>query len=430
MSTSVRYLRLYLHKPHGGRRAIGYLSEYGDMLRLSFDDDYIADEQRPRLSLALEPRRGEDARAVLRAQRDQRVLNRGYRLPSFLSNLLPEGVNRERLAGERGCKTDQEFELLAAAGHDLLGALEVEPANSGVPNDVRHWYTTLGLDVLEPGFVDTPVADGASLPGIVTKFSAIQEGRRYTVKRHDQAGSFIIKLPTSTHPDLVANEITGYRLCEAVGLDCAKALVVPASQVDLPEAVTFPEVLVVSRFDRGPAGQRIHAEEFAQAMGLEPRQKYGSNPVVDFATALSLLQTYSTRPADVGEFVGRFVAFIGMGNVDAHFKNWALIYPDGRHPRLSPLYDPVCVAAFFPGTDSNTYAHNKAIDQRLKAFTWDELQELLRAADIPSHKRVLTQAKRLVARAKKTWPEVLETAPVAVREVVMERIKGAVALFA
>jgi serine/threonine-protein kinase HipA len=64
MSTSVRYLRLYLHKPHGGRRAIGYLSEYGDMLRLSFDDDYIADEQRPRLSLALEPRRGEDARAV------------------------------------------------------------------------------------------------------------------------------------------------------------------------------------------------------------------------------------------------------------------------------------------------------------------------------------------------------------------------------
>lgn len=429
MSTSVRYLRLYLHQPHGGRRAIGYLSEYGDMLRVSFDEDYIADDNRPRLSLALEPGEGEDARAVLRAQRDRRVLNQGYRLPTYLSNLLPEGVNRQRLADQRGCATDQEFELLAAAGHDLLGALEVEPANDGVPNDVRHWHTTMGLDVLEPGFVDTPVVDGASLPGVVTKFSAIQEGRRYTVKRRDQAGSFIIKLPTSTHPDLVANEITGYRLCEALGLDCAQALVVPSADVDLPEAIPFPEVLVVSRFDRGPVGQRIHAEEFAQAMGLESRHKYGTDLIVDFATALSLLQTYSTRPADIAEFVNRFVAFIGMGNVDAHFKNWALIYPDGRNPRLAPLYDPVCVAAFFPGTDDNTYAHNKAIDKRLRAFTWANLQQLLQVAGIQSHARVLNQAKKVVTKAKKTWPQVLQTAPEPVRLAVMERMAAGVALF-
>jgi serine/threonine-protein kinase HipA len=430
MSTQVRYLRLYLHQPTGGRRPIGFLSEYGDLLRVSFDEGYIEDPNRPRLSLALAPKAGEDARSVLRAQRDLRLVNGGLKLPSYLSNLLPEGANRQRLADQRGCDPQHEFELLAAAGHDLFGALEVEPARDSVPADVRHWHTTMGLDVLEPGFVETPIVDGASLSGVVTKFSAIQAGRRYTVKRHDQAGSFIIKLPTTAHPDLVANEITGYRLCQAVGLHCAQALVVPSADVDLPEAVGFPEVLVVSRFDRGPAGQRIHAEEFAQAMGLAPRQKYGTDLMVDFALALSLLNTYTSRPADVAEFVGRFVAFIGMGNVDAHFKNWALIYPDGRTPCLSPLYDPVCVAAFFPGSDANTYGHNKAVDRRLRAFSWDDLQQLLTIAGIRSHARVLAHARRTVSQAKKAWPQVLETAPPAVRETVLARIAGGVALFA
>ena len=42
MSTSIRYLRLYLHRPEqangtaGGREAIGYLSKYGDILRVSW----------------------------------------------------------------------------------------------------------------------------------------------------------------------------------------------------------------------------------------------------------------------------------------------------------------------------------------------------------------------------------------------------------
>ena len=85
-------------------------------------------------------------------------------------------------------------ELLAAAGHDLMGALEVEPvpAQEGVPDVVRYWHTTQGLDVLEPGFVEYPVEDAASLPGVVTKFSAVQDGRRYLVKRRGAAGTVIL----------------------------------------------------------------------------------------------------------------------------------------------------------------------------------------------------------------------------------------------
>ena len=125
-------------------------------------------------------------------------------------NLLPVGHNRDRLARERGCAPDDEFELLAAAGHDLMGALEVEPvpAQEGVPDVVRYWHTTQGLDVLEPGFVEYPVEDAASLPGVVTKFSAVQDGRRYLVKRRGAAGTVLLKLPTPAHPAAIVPRLS------------------------------------------------------------------------------------------------------------------------------------------------------------------------------------------------------------------------------
>ncbi len=57
--------------------------------------------------------------------------------PTWFQNLLAEGHNRERLARDRGCSTDDEFELLAASGRDLAGAVEVEPLaqDETIPDD-------------------------------------------------------------------------------------------------------------------------------------------------------------------------------------------------------------------------------------------------------------------------------------------------------
>src|SRR5690606_7747990 len=167
------------------------------------------------------------------------------------------------------------------------------------------------------------------LPGAVTKFSAVQEGRRYVVTRRGQAGSFILKLPSTRDGDLVENEFTCYRLCTALGLDCAAASIISRADADLPESLPFDHILAVARFDRGPAGQRIHMEEFAQALQYEPRHKYGKDMIADYAAMLRVLDRLSGRPVqDLRSFVERLVAFILMGNTDAHLKNWALVYPD------------------------------------------------------------------------------------------------------
>lgn len=435
MSTSIRYMRLYLHLPQGGRRAIGYLSKYGDLMRVSFDEAYINDAQRPTLSLAYVGGSDADTRAILSAQRDERVARSDAHWPVYFQNLLPEGHNRERLALERRCGVDDEFELLAAAGHDLMGAVEVEPVspNLEIPQAVRHWHTALGLDVLEPGFVEEPVEDAASLPGVVTKFSAIKDGRRYVVKRRGgyagMAGDTILKLPTTAHPDLVANEFTGYQLCGALGLDCAKVSIISRAQADLPADIPFEDILAVQRFDRAVGGQRIHMEEFAQVLGYAPRHKYGKGIAHDYLRMLQLLNLYSSRSAiDVQEFCNRFVAFILMGNTDAHLKNWALMYPEGRQPQLAPLYDPVCVSAFFEDVPASDYAVNRAIDKTLRAFTWDDFSALLKQAGLLRPGNVLRKCKALVGQAQADWPALLKDAPPSVQRSVKERLAGGVSL--
>lgn len=433
MSTSIRYLRLSMHLPGppGRRRGIGYLSQYGDILRVSFDEDYIADPLRPVLSLSYQGETEAATRQILASARDARLVRTDGRWPVYFQNLLPEGHNRERLARERGCSEGDEFELLAAAGHDLMGALEVEPVplQDGVPDVVRHWHTTQGLDVLEPGFVEYPVEDAASLPGVVTKFSAVQDGRRYTVHRHGQAGSTILKLPTTAHPDLVANEYTGYQLCQALGLHCAQARVITRAEAELPGHIPFDDILAVQRFDHLAGGARVHMEEFNQVLGYAPRQKYGKGMERDWATMLRVLNRLSGQPVqDTREFLARMVAFILMGNTDAHLKNWALLYPDGRTPQLAPLYDPVCVAAFFDGAPERQYAVNRAIDRTLRAFTWEDLQALLRSAGLLRIPRHLSLLRDLVARAQALWPALLDGAPASMAHAVRERLAGGVAL--
>lgn len=436
MSTSIRYLRLYMHLPAalgGGRRAIGYLSQYGDILRVSFERDYIADADRPTLSLSYRGANERDTESILSSARDARLVRTDGRWPVYFQNLLPEGHNRERLAHERGCSPDDEFELLAAAGHDLMGALEVEPIppQEDIPEVVRYWHTTQGLDVLEPGFVESPVADAASLPGIVTKFSAVQDGRRYTVHRRGAAGSVILKLPTTQHPDLVTNEFTCYRLCQALGLQTADASIISREQAELPEHVPFEEILAVQRFDHLPDGTRVHMEEFNQALGYAPRHKYGKGLKQDWPTMLRVLDRLSPQPVqDTREFLARTVAAILMGNTDAHLKNWALIYPDGRQPRLAPVYDCVCVAAFFEGTSAQQYAVNKAIDHTMVRLGWDDLQALIQSAGLLRASRHIALLKELVTRARAEWPALLRDAPPAMRSTVLARLADGVAIAA
>ena len=181
--------------------------------------------------------------------------------------------------------------------------------------------------------------------------------------------------------------------------------------------------------DHLPDGSRVHMEEFNQALGNAPRHKYGKGLQQDWPTMLRVLDRLSPEPvADTREFLARTIAAILMGNTDAHLKNWALVYPNGQQPRLAPVYDCVCVTAFFPGSPPQQYAVNKKIDTDMRALSWDDVQALIQAAGLLRASRHVALLKDVVRRAKADWPALLGDAPAAMREAVLARLQGGVLL--
>nr|WP_144829683.1 hypothetical protein [Cupriavidus gilardii] len=73
---------------------------------------------------------------------------------------------------------------------------------------------------------------------------------------------------------------------------------------------------------------------------------------------------------------------------------------------------------------------NRAIDATLRAFSWADLEALIRAAGLMRPHRYLRKARQLARQAIAEWPGLLVDAPQWVRRAVTERLHGGVALTA
>lgn len=427
-SDPITMAELRLHVPQSSEpELIGWLSQVGDNIRVSFAPHYVSNPQRPTLSSLYRGASDEQTRAILTAVNDERLVRIG-RLPTYFSNLLPEGHNRERLAERRGVATSDEFQLLAAAGHDLLGALEVLPAHD-VPPSVIELHATKNLEPIEAWAVAAPTEDGFSLGGVVEKFSMVHDGHRYVIRRGTEAGEFIGKLPSTRFPDLVANESTCYRLAEAVGVRHAGGEARPIEELGIPVKLPpeFTHYLHVRRFDRARQEdgtiKRLHFEELAQAVGIDPRHKY-KNIQAGMVSLLKLLKASPVSSVQEQEEVfRRWTLFSLMGGTDAHLKNWAIGYPDGINPSLAPAYDLVCVSCYFDPDDHKQLAQNRAMDRAIRLWNEDAAADLARDAGLLQVNRMRRVVRETAMLAAKAWPEILEDAPDRLRVEVKARLQ-------
>jgi serine/threonine-protein kinase HipA len=85
-----------------------------------------------------------------------------------------------------------------------------------------------------------------------------------------------------------------------------------------------------------------------------------------------------------------------------HLKNWALIYPDGRHPKIAPLYDFVFTRLCLP---NGVLALTVGSKRRLADMTLDTLRAFAVQAEI-SEKRVGVLAAEMTEKIRSTWPRI------------------------
>ncbi len=123
-----------------GARRVGMLFQYPlsndpTINRFVADEVFLCDPHQATLSLSYRASDPEAQAAFWKAvgatplngslSRDPK---RGWLLPPFFQNLLPEGPLRARIAEMRGCSENDHFELLAATGKDLPGDVHAMPS--------------------------------------------------------------------------------------------------------------------------------------------------------------------------------------------------------------------------------------------------------------------------------------------------------------
>lgn len=276
--------------------------------------------------------------------------NANVALPRWFSHLLPEGRLRSAVALAANVSSSREFELLRRLGSsDLPGAAR---AVSVVVDGEAYEVPSLASD--EEDMQDDPLLK-FSLAGAQLKFSVYGDNRGLTVPASGQAGNVILKLPDGRpgFDGVPEAELGALELARAAGIDTPRAtLVRPSDVVGLEGWASRVKgmALAVERFDRRGSDRRVHMEELAQILNISTareRAKYSSanfETIAVFVAALSGVD----KVADV---IDRIVLSVLVGNGDAHLKNWAFIYPDGKLPFLSPVYDVLPTVLYIPGDD-------------------------------------------------------------------------------
>ncbi|HEU5020637.1 MAG TPA: HipA domain-containing protein, partial [Bryobacteraceae bacterium] len=126
----------------------------------------------------------------------------------------------------------------------------------------------------------------------------------------------------------------------------AAAAGLPAAAVET-RCVNGLDFLLVERYDRRhptPAAvERLHQEDFCQALGIVPEQKYQKEGGPSLKRCFALLRDVSSAPViDLARLLDAVIFNYLAGNNDAHGKNFSFVYygaGEDRQTRLAPLYD-------------------------------------------------------------------------------------------
>ncbi|MGJ7578740.1 type II toxin-antitoxin system HipA family toxin [Variovorax sp. RHLX14] len=326
-----------------GTQPFGKLFQFADLCRFVAEPALIAAPPAQVLSLSMVAADTAAQSALWSDVRNPLFNAQAGRLPAFFQNLLPEGILRTHIAQLRGCREDDHFELLAACGGDLPGAVSARPAT--VDRATLQRLVTQDQDALEMTVIALPMPQGISVSGVQPKLGLRRQGGRYVARtRSGNSTRVIAKLPIAGRPHMPQLEMLSLQLARAAGVDTCHAELAPLSAIDAEHSYALPDepdFLAVTRFDRDGA-RRIHFEDFAQVLAVDPQHKYGSSYL---AMALAMQAFPSLGEPAVMELVRRLVVNDLLGNPDAHLKNFGVLYADGIAPRLAPAYDIVAYDA-------------------------------------------------------------------------------------
>jgi len=316
---------------------------------------------------------------------------RGARVEHFFDNLLPDARPlRERLRRRLNAASTQPFDLLAEAGRECIGAVQLLPPGEPPAGfdriegrrlsdaDIERRLAGIGGGAL--GQVDEDDDFRISIAGVQEKTALLLHRGRWMRPLGATPTTHILKLPIGIAPrgmDLstsVENEWLCGEILRDYGLPMARAAI-----GDFGEQ----RALVVERFDRRLAEDRswimrIPQEDLCQATATPPSIKYESEGGPGIRTVMSVLAGSSNARADQETFLRAQILFWLLCGIDGHAKNFSVHLEAGGGYRMTPLYD---VLSAYPvlGARSGMLSPKKvklamAVEGRNRHYLWHGVQ--------------------------------------------------------
>jgi serine/threonine-protein kinase HipA len=273
-----------------------------------------------------------------------------------------------------------------------------------------------------------------ALTGVQPKLALSQVDDRLTVPLEGQDGYWIAKFGSPAFQRLVENEHVMLEWAGECGLTVPEHRVIHASEIDnLPQDFERDQdVLIVRRFDRGEHGARIHQEDFAQVFDIAPEERYAAEIAdlgwVHYGSIGAVIHALCGED-DHREYMRRLVFMVLSGNADAHVKNWALVYPDGLHARLAPVYDFVSTVVYPTHNAHSALRWCEPAEPTLEppiSLVSVTIDDLLRAASYTSAdtSAVMEDLSEFAQTVRATWAAVAESAAEVVRDRVTAHIRA------
>lgn len=278
----------------------------------------------------------------------QEQAHQGGPVIAYLENLLPDNpAIRERVAAKVGAGGTDAFNMLEKIGRDCVGALQffvgdtlLEAGNlEGEPVSDTHIAMMLENLASAPlGIEDDDFR--ISLAGAQEKTALLRMNDEWIRPLGMTPTTHILKTQLGVLPnginlsDSVENEFLCMSFCRAMGAEVADVEIVDFDHV---------RALSVTRFDRRWARDgrliRLPQEDFCQALGVPPSQKYQMDGGPTVMDAMQLLAGSDRPNEDRLAFFKAQILFWLLGATDGHAKNFSIALHPGGGFDMAPLYD-------------------------------------------------------------------------------------------
>ncbi len=259
---------------------------------------------------------------------------------AFFGGFLPEDRSiREVLARKYKIgNIDDDFKFLKEIGKDCAGAISFNLINEKT-NMIEDNYELIKGKILTDDEVvekikELPqnpfVGSRISLAGVQTKAAFCMIDNKFAIPIDNVPTTHIVKPCIEKYPDSVKNEYICMKIAKEFELDVANVEI---------RKIKNLEIIVIERFDRLKSDnnmyfKRIPQEDFVQALGKVPSDKYEIN----FKDCLTILNKTSSPAKNKQKFIKQVIFNYLIGNNDAHGKNFSIMtYLDDI--KLTPAYD-------------------------------------------------------------------------------------------